>query len=126
MLGAELVGLSRRMQRVRQQEQTRGWFGDLLRGFSRSFFSQFGAEHACLPSAVGVATEEDATGHEISEYGECIVQAGAITLGVTRPRRTIGPVLTIGEIAAQHDKPASAKVFAKAISKGAWQFDPAP
>ena len=58
-----------------------------------------------------MTTEKNAAGSEIPERRNRILQAGAITLGLARPRRTEGSILTVGEIAAQHDEASSSKSF---------------
>src|SRR5580704_5914046 len=50
VLRAKLVRLAGRVQRIRKQEQSGGFFG------------RFGAEHAGLPSAVRVAADEHPAG----------------------------------------------------------------
>jgi len=122
VLRAKLIGLSRRMQRIRQQEEA----GSQSRSFVRGFLRNLGTEHAGLPSAVGVAAEKYAAGREILDYRDCILQAGTIAFAVAWCRRSVGSILTVGEIAAQHHETSCSNASANAISSGAWQFDPAP
>jgi hypothetical protein len=56
MLGAKLLGLARRVQRIGKQEQAGS---QISRSLVRIFFRKLGAEHAGLASAVGVAAEKD-------------------------------------------------------------------
>ena len=107
MLGAELLGLSRRMQGIRQQEQA----GSQFRSFFRGFLCSLGAEHAGLPPAVGVASEKYVAAREILDDRGCVLQACAVAFAVARSRRAVGAILTVGEIAAQHDEAGLGKSF---------------
>src|SRR5271154_404815 len=100
MLGAELLGLARRMQGIRQQEEA----GSQSRSFFRGLLRSLGAEHAGLPSTIRVAADKYAARREILQDCDCILQASAIAFAVARSRRAVGPILAVGEIAAQHDE----------------------
>src|ERR1700726_3193668 len=99
MLGAKLIGLARRMKRVRKQQQA----GGLVR--------LLGAEHACLPSTVRVATKINASGCQTPNGCNYIPQSRAIAFRFPRPRRTKGTVLTEWKIAAQHAESRASKGF---------------
>jgi len=95
MLGAELCRFARRVERIGQEKQA---------GSERRFrFRLFGTHHARLPSAIGVATEED---------GLAVIFFRAVTHSSIRPiaftivgsRRPVRPILTKRQIAAQHKK----------------------
>src|ERR1700692_1442923 len=101
MLSAKLVGLAWRMQRVGKQQQT-----------SRLFWL-LGAEHACLPAAIGVPTEKNPARGQVFNGCNCVRQSRAIAVRLYRPGRTKGTVLTEGKVAAQHDEPRASKGFRK-------------
>lgn len=89
VLRALLLGLTRRMQRVRKQQQASGEF------------RLFGTEHARLASTIGMAAEEDAARDLFSKGGNSVLQAGAIARGVARTGRSPGADLSKREIAAE-------------------------
>jgi len=102
MLGALLLGLARRMQRVGEQEEGGNWLG---------VFCGLGAEHAGLASAIGVAAEEEAAGNYFFQGGERVLQAGAVAGGVAGAGRAEGSRLAIGEIAAQDGESGGGESF---------------
>ncbi len=51
-----------------------------------------------------MSAQKNAASREILQYRNCILQAGAISFGIAWPGRAVGPILTVGKIAAQHDE----------------------
>lgn len=99
MLRALLLGAARRMQRVGEQQEGGGevWL--------------FGAEHARLAPAIGVASEEDATGRELFYSSDCSGETGTVAGGVSGAGRAEGPHLTKGQVTAQHGEAGGGKSF---------------
>jgi len=101
MLGALLLGFARWMQGIGKQQQARDqvWV--------------FGAEHAGLAAAIGMAGEKNSSPslpqrtrqgwgtQSLFHCGNGILQSGAVAGGVARAGRAPGARLAIGEIAAQ-------------------------
>jgi hypothetical protein len=56
----------------------------------------FGAEHAGLASAVGVAAQKDSPGGQLLQLGYGVLQSGAITGGVGRAGWAEGSCLAVG------------------------------
>ncbi len=118
MLRPLLLGLARRMKRIGEQKE----------GCDEVVF--FGAEHAGLTSAIGVAAEVKFAGlRSFRNVGErwdvpyflynrnCVFQASAIAGGVGRARRSEGSHLAIGEIAAEHGNSCGAKCIGQSDEK---------
>jgi len=81
MLGAELCRFARRVERIGQEKQA---------GSERRFrFRLFGTHHARLPSAIGVATEEDGAGRHILQGSDRILQSGTIAFTIVGSRRPV-------------------------------------
>ncbi|HKM46966.1 MAG TPA: hypothetical protein VJX69_05235 [Terriglobales bacterium] len=99
MLDAELFRLTRRVQRVRKQEESGDqlWFG--------------GAEYRRLAATVGVAAEKDPARGTFTQYCNRVVKSGAIAFRIARKRRARAPFLAEGQIAAQDDVAMSGKSF---------------
>jgi len=102
MLGALLFGLAGRVKGIgeKQEPGDQCWL--------------FGAEHAGLASAIGVAAEEDRAvswgipciTHNFLYGCDCIFQAGAVAGAVGGAGRAEGSVLAVGEIAAEDGESA--------------------
>ncbi len=133
MLCALLLGTSRRMQRIGQQQQSRDEI--------RLLFRKFCAQHAGLASTVGVSTEKDLAfppnenrvgwatlvvlkipilsqrtrqgwGNQRFLYGgNCIPQPGTITSSIAGAGRSERSHLPIRQVAAQHGESARAESF---------------
>jgi hypothetical protein len=71
----------------------------------------FGAQHAGLPSAVGMASEEDWTLRQISQRRDGVLQSGAVAFAIIRSRRPVGTILTEWQVAAQDEKSYLGKSF---------------
>lgn len=99
MLRALLLGTARGMQRVGEKQEGRGQVRLL------------GAEHARLASAIGVASEVDATGREFFYSSDCMGKAGTVTGGVSGPGRAEGAHLAKGQVAAQHGEAGGGESF---------------
>ena len=90
MLGALLFWFARRMQRVGKQQEARDECGI------------FGAKHAGLATAVGVASEEETSGDHSSQLRDRVFQAGAIAGSVAGTGRAEWPHLPVRQVAAEH------------------------
>src|SRR5206468_11502814 len=90
VLRSRLLRLSRRMERVREQQQS---IGNLR---------IFGAEHAGLPAAIRLASDNDPLHTEIAKFLNCIAQAFTVPSGLCGTRWSVGARLAKGEIAAEH------------------------
>src|SRR5271167_2518490 len=99
MLDAKLARLSRRMQRIGEQQQAlyQAW--------------QVGAEHRRLASSVGVPAEEHTSRNQLTKSGDGTLQTFTVVNGVSRPRWTVGPALAIGQIATQHSQARRSESF---------------
>lgn len=80
------------MQRVREQQQSRGERGG------------FRAEHGGLASAVGVAAEINSAGNELSQGCRRTVEALAVVGGIAGAGRAEGAILAEGQIAPEHSQ----------------------
>jgi len=89
VLGALLLGPSRRMQRVGEQEQARDqiWL--------------FSTKHARLASTIRMAGQADTAGGLLFHFCDCIFQAGPIAGCITGSGRPEGPHLPVRQIATQ-------------------------
>ena len=74
MLRSQFCWLVRRVQRIREKQQSIGH----LRGF--------GYEHRCLPSAIGVASEKDTAGSFRLQNRGRAAQTFAVAFRATRSR----------------------------------------
>jgi hypothetical protein len=92
--GARRIGLVRRMKRVGQQHET------------VHNLRVLGCQHACLPSAVRVTAEENSRvlRRYLFDRLDGVSQPVAVRGGVSAIRRTVGPLLAVWQIAAQHDE----------------------
>ena len=98
MLRAKLVGPARRMQRIRQQEQS---VCKLL----------LGEKHARLPSAIALPTDKHLSRDKLPHRPDCVLQPLAITSSISGPWWAIMPGLPKRQITAQHDKNRASKGF---------------
>lgn len=88
VLGPQLIGTPRRMERIGKQQQ----------GLDKVGFRS--GEHGRLAASVGVAAEEEASWAEAAESGDGIAQTGLI-LGGAVAGRPVGAELAEGKIAAK-------------------------
>src|SRR5208337_199809 len=101
MLNAELFRLTRRVQRVRKQEESgdKLWFG--------------GAKYRRLATTVGVTAQKNPSRDTFTQDCNRVVKAGAIAFGIARKRRSGPPLLAEGQIAAKNDVAMCGKSFAE-------------
>jgi len=87
MLNAELLGFTRRVQRVGKQEESgdKLWFG--------------GAKYRCLASTIGMPTEKDPATDISSQGCNRIAKTHTISFRIPRKRRASSPLLAKGQIA---------------------------
>src|SRR5580698_9806834 len=113
MLRALLLGFAWRVEWVGEQEQAGDRFSLLF------LFGEFGAEHAALASAIGVAAEKDLSRAlrlvriKIPTYGflqnsDGVFQAGAVAGSVGGAE---GSRLTIGQVAAEDGESVGTEDF---------------
>jgi len=101
MLCPLLLGTPRRMQRIREQQQS---WNDI--GF-------FGAKHARLAPAVGMAPKKDASGCEVSQGVHRVFQPLAVAGSVARTGWAEGSRLPVRKVVAQDRETFSAERLGK-------------
>src|SRR5438874_11424355 len=120
MLGAQAVRLSRRVQRIREEQQSRDEIGLV------------GGEESGLPAAIGLAAEKDPSRHDATHRGDRLPEAGTVGGGAGGRGRAGRTALAERQIAAQHGKSGGAERFGRreeerraAITAGAMrQYQP--
>ena len=100
VLGPVLLGLARRMQRIRKQQQPRYEFR-----FCR-------AQQRGLAATERNPTEKNSPGGRFANDRNCIPQARAIALGIARERRAMPPLLPERQVTAQDGLAGSGERFA--------------
>jgi hypothetical protein len=90
MLNPQLFRLPRRMQRIREQQQT----------FDEARL--VGAQHRRLSSTIRMSAQKQAPRDHFAKRGNSILQTLTVASGVAGPGRTKRPALPIRQIAAQH------------------------
>jgi hypothetical protein len=99
VLRAELFRFARRVQWIREQQQS---IGD--RGIIRS-------QQSRLPTSIRVAAEYHQIRRDLTHRFYGMLQSVTIARGCARKWRTGGTHLTIGKIAAQNVKPGAGELF---------------
>ena len=106
MLHSQLRRLARRMQGIRQQQQ------------SCHQVRLPGAQHRRLPPAVRMPAQENSSTAQFPQSRDCISEPVTIAFRVSRPRRTVGTRLSKWQIAAQHGKANPGECCRKGDQKG--------
>jgi hypothetical protein len=101
MIGPQTVRLSRRMQRVREEEQRRNELG-LLGGKNRG-----------LPSAIGLAAEEEGARYDAVHRVDCRPKAGAVRCRAGGRGRPGQAALAERQVAAKHNEPSRAECLGR-------------
>src|SRR5271155_4513273 len=97
MLGAELIGFARWVQRVGGQQKT----------LDQPRFLR--AKYACLTASVGMAAEENPASNQLPDSSHGRFQALAVSRRLAGSRRTKGAELPEGQVATQYRHPRIGK-----------------
>ena len=109
VLHAQLLWLTRRVQRIRHQQQPRNKLKPLR------------DQHRALTSAIRMATQKHPSRNKFPDRRHCLRQSFAIACRVSRPWRTCATHLPIRQITTQNDKSR----FRKSLSHGYQKRSPA-
>src|SRR5579872_995881 len=90
MLGAQLIWLTGRMQRIREQQQ------------AVSYTWLFGTQHRGLPAPIRLAADRDAPANQLANSRTGVFQPQPVLCGITRTWRPKRPLLSKREIASQN------------------------
>ena len=106
---AHLGWPSRRMEGIRQQQQSAQPLQFVLMIALDNRRLRAGNQHRCLSATIRVPTEEDAAGHTLSYRVDRLPQPLSVTLSRGGKRWPVRACLAEGQVAAQHRNPGLGK-----------------